>query len=122
MTTELNLGEPELVSVTKPESKTKDVPVVYANQVYMANTPWDIQMLFGSVRALNVGQAITEPLVSVIMSPAHAKAMSQILRHQIDNYERQFGPIQVNLGAAAATKPDTEPSESKPSKKRRARK
>jgi hypothetical protein len=103
MTNEIDLGEPETVTVHTTPEHSKTVPVFYANQVYMANTPWDIQMMFGSLRGINVGNAIAEPLVNIIMSPVHAKVMSQILRKQVERYEAQFGAIQLNLAAATDT-------------------
>lgn len=124
MSHEINLGELETVSVQPPEERQRDrdLPILYANQVYMASTPWDIQMIFGRIQGLGVGRAETEQLVNIVMSPAHAKAMSQILRRQIENYEAQYGPVLVNL--AAETKPETQPEtdQSKTTSKRRPKK
>ena len=108
MANDIELGELETVSVSgsSAEERLKNVPSMYSNQVYIASTPWDIQMLFGNLKTLSVGNATVEPLANIVMSPGHAKAFSQILRQQILNYEARYGPIVLNLAAAAATKPD----------------
>ena len=101
MTKDIELGEMETVTVQPPEQLQKTVSAMYANQIHIALTPWDIQMMFGVLKGVNVGQAVFEPMVNIIMSPAHAKAMSQILRQQVASYEAQFGPIMVNLSKPA---------------------
>lgn len=68
--------------------RRRSIPVIYANQVYMANTPWDIQMIFGRIQGLGEGRAKTESLIHITMSPVHAKAAFQILRQQLTNYEK----------------------------------
>jgi Protein of unknown function (DUF3467) len=126
MSNEIDLGEMETVSVHPPEERQKerDLPILYANQVYMASTPWDIQMIFGRIQGLGVGKAETEQLVNIVMSPAHAKVMSQILSRQVAIYEAQYGPIVVKLPAAGETQAETEPEskQTKPALKGRSRK
>ncbi|MBQ0028841.1 MAG: DUF3467 domain-containing protein [Paludibacteraceae bacterium] len=45
----------------------------------------------------------------VIMTPAQAKRFSAVLRQQIENYERQFGIINENLGRPQGGGPNTTP-------------
>ena len=115
MTDEIDIGEPETRSV-QAKPITRPTPIIYANQVQLATTPWDIQMIFSQLRETRVSEAVTEELVTVVMSPVHAKVMAQILSNQVVQYEAQFGIINLNLQPP----PEQEKAEagSKPAKRR----
>lgn len=120
MTKEIDLGEPENVPILAKEGIRMKTPILYANQVNFANTPWDIQMIFGHLRATKVGEAVIEELATVVMSPVHAKIMAQIMRTQVERYEAQFGEINLRLDVPAEThvRTETEVSTKKPRRRR----
>ena len=83
--------------------KATDFKVVYCNAMRMGAGPYDVQIMFGSMREQNgpEEQAVEEQ-VMVIMSPQHAKAMINSLRVTIETYENTFGFIPDAAAVAVA--------------------
>jgi len=103
-----DVGEPETIAAgDATHFQSPKYVTVYANQVQMANTPWDIQMVFSSFQASGNGKVAIEELATIIMSPVHAKVMAKVLITQLRAYEAQFGvipnlPTNLELKAQAA--------------------
>ena len=91
------IGKMNFSKITPEESK-RSMPAIYANQIQVGFTPWDIQMMFRNVYIVDTGKTTIENVATIIMSPQHAKVMTQILIQHIMDYERQHGVITLNLG------------------------
>ena len=72
---------------------------VYANTAQGAYTPWDVQITFGRLDTLDNEPAIAE-LVTVVMSPQHAKALLRVLESAIRGFEGKHGEIKLSAAHA----------------------
>ncbi len=91
-----------------PKQQTAEIPEgvmqFYANAMNILVTPWDVVLLFGSIKLpeaiagiVGTSGASKEPPIridaAVIMSPQHAKATANALQHVVTEYEKQYGKI-----------------------------
>lgn len=68
--------------------KEKKPLSIYCNSIQIASSPYDFAI------SLNLNKpSETEALVEVVMSPEHAKVFSQMLVHNVREYEQTFGVI-----------------------------
>ena len=94
---------------------------VYANVSHAGLTPWDIQLTFSRLDSSD-GTTRTRELVSVVVSPQHAKALSAVIQNSVRIYEETFGEIkltegqQPNLHKKLARYEQSEPGVSSPKK------
>ena len=65
---------------------------VYANNVQIETSTWDCRLTFGETTMVQ-GKRSVEQVVSVVMSPQHAKALAGLLANQLMKYEEKLGPI-----------------------------
>jgi len=73
-----------------------EVPSLYANNTQFQVSPWDISLDFGQVKGRGEqGNLVIQPLVRVLMSPSHAKALLNLLSINLHAYEAEFGPIPI---------------------------
>lgn len=84
---------------------------MYVNNAQIAVSIWDVTLQFGRVVSDDNEKILVKDEVTVIMSLQHAKAFAQILRENIDKYEKQIGtlhtsPPDTKLGASDADAPD----------------
>lgn len=75
-------------SVNHPEK-----PTLYANNVSLRSSIWDFSLDFGMITEANDDELIVHNLATVILSPAHAKTVSQLLTRHVAMYEAQFGVL-----------------------------
>ncbi len=72
-------------------------PAVYANNVQVYSNVFDIEIVFRRQYNARLGNGQHsekfESLVSVAMSPQHAKSLVALLGHIVDNYEKSFGKL-----------------------------
>jgi hypothetical protein len=75
-------------------TRSEEFRFVYANSATVSETFWDITLIFGEVIP-SPGQntAVVEDRVGVTMSWEHAKALCEVFKRQVDDYERKFGPL-----------------------------
>lgn len=85
---------------------SEGVPVVYANNASFRVSYWDLTLDFGIVENLVEGELLVRNQVRVVMSPQHARVLSQLLATHIAAYERQFGPLPI---PPDAEQPQAEP-------------
>jgi hypothetical protein len=71
----------------------KQVESIYSNAVSFVATAFDVRFIFGEIVPLPNGKLVNESRVSVIMSWEHAKAMYDFLKNNIEQHERDFGPL-----------------------------
>lgn len=72
-----------------------EVPEFYADGIEVNLTmPWTVGLTF-SVKGFDT-ERTARPLVTIRMSPEHAKVVAMILKRQLKNYESQSGTT-INL-------------------------
>lgn len=82
-------------------SSGASVPSLYSNNAQILLSTWDITFEFSQLVLSAPEQENEQPSISVgttqriIMSPQHAKAFSMILQQDIQQWEQQFGEIQL---------------------------
>jgi Protein of unknown function (DUF3467) len=84
----------------------ENMQAVYANNVSMAISQWDISFAFGLLLDATENRIVVRDSVSVVMSPQHAKVFSQVLDRNIAIFEKQFGTLPFSAD------PEDETSES----------
>lgn len=74
-----------------------NIQTIYANVCNAAGTREEIVLLFGMNQTWRPGQKeVTVQLTDrIILNPFAAKRLSLLLSNVIQNYERQFGPLNV---------------------------
>ena len=87
---------------TQPDQVTirwddKNMRSAYANVCNVAGTREEIVILFGMNQAWHSGQKeVTIQLADrVVLSPFVAKRLATLLNNVIQNYETQFGPLNI---------------------------
>jgi Protein of unknown function (DUF3467) len=77
-----------------PGSKHPDHQEIYSNTTKAGFGPWDIRLIFGHIiEGALPNQQVAEDLVTVVMSPQHAKVLIASWEKIIKAYEDQFGII-----------------------------
>jgi|SRR5215211_9457852 len=78
-----------------------NVPTQYSNNVQILLSSWDFTFVFSQLVLSAPEQENQQPSISmgtaqrIIMSPQHAKAFLAILQQNIQQWEQQFGEIQL---------------------------
>ena len=77
----------------------------YANVCNVTSTREEVVMLFGMNQAWNRGQKeVTIQLTDrIVISPFAAKRLSLLLGNVVTEYEKRFGTLNIETGAAAAS-------------------
>src|SRR3954471_14403561 len=78
----------------------------YANVCNVTSTREEVVMLFGMNQAWNRGQKeVTIELNNrIVVSPYAAKRLSMLLGGVVSEYEKRFGTLNIELGAAEGKK------------------
>jgi hypothetical protein len=80
---------PQIENVTPPDG----LPSVYANNIAMGNTVFDVRMIFGEVADSNATKITINQRVQVTMSWPQAKIFWEFLGRHIRAFEEKNGPI-----------------------------
>ena len=72
---------------------TEDIRTFYTNTMSIAFTEFDFSFLIGLSRPTLDGHAVNDYPARILMSPQHAKAVSDFLSRKVQLYEQTFGPI-----------------------------
>lgn len=87
-------GEYQLQMQDIPAVNPNNVQSVYSNGVAIMNGQFDIRLLFSEVVSAGMGQPVQSVLrASVVLTPAHAKALSEALENALKKYPSAFGKI-----------------------------
>jgi len=76
-------------------------PLLYSNKVQIQLSSWDFNFEFAQLLIVpneQEGQPATvavNAIHRIIMSPQHAKAFLEILRQNVEEWEKQFGEIRL---------------------------
>ena len=65
----------------------------YANSVQVRISVWDFFLVFGIMRQESADEVQVENLQGIYLSPQQAKALVNLLGHNVAQYEQAFGPI-----------------------------
>jgi|SRR5215212_2678534 len=82
-------------------SSGASAPSLYSNNAQILLSTWDMTFEFSQLLLSAPEQENEQPAISVgpaqriIMSPQHAKAFSIILQRNVQQWEQQFGEIQL---------------------------
>ncbi len=73
--------------------KTEDYREGYANSVQVRMSVWDFQLVFGTMHQSSAEQVQVENFQGIYLSPQQAKALLNVLGHNLQQYEQTFGPL-----------------------------
>lgn len=66
---------------------------VYSNIVEVESCMLDVVLRFGNRDRAQAQKGEFDPLVTVFLSPQHAKLLARILTNHVEMYEQNFGPL-----------------------------
>jgi hypothetical protein len=81
--------EPHTVTVSNAEGYRNS----YANSVQVRMSVWDFFMVFGTMQQTSKEEVMVENFQGIYLSPQQAKALANVLGHNIAQYEQTFGEI-----------------------------
>ena len=82
-------AEPQTVTVTK----AGDYRNSYANSVQVRMSVWDFYLVFGTMRRDTPDEVQIENFQGIYLSPQQAKALRNLLAHNLAQYEQTFGQL-----------------------------
>ena len=65
----------------------------YANSVQVRMSVWDFFLVFGTMHQESSAQVAIENFQGIYLSPQQAKALLNVLGHNLAQYEQTFGSI-----------------------------
>jgi hypothetical protein len=97
------------MSQNRPEprvtlTKTADYRDSYANSVQVRLSVWDFMLIFGTLNSQSPDEVSVENFQGVYLSPQQAKALHNVLSHNLMQYEQTFGAISLEGIDAEAPK------------------
>ena len=90
-----------MTSMTPPNppkiqlSATPDYRESYANSVQVRLNLWDFFLVFGTINQTAADSVTIRNFQGVYLSPQQAKALSNLLHQNIQQYESTFGEIKL---------------------------
>ncbi len=76
-------------------SSTPDYRESYANSVQVRLNLWDFFLVFGTVNQTSPDSVTIRNFQGIYISPQQAKALSNLLHQNIQQYESTFGEIKL---------------------------
>ena len=94
-------------TITQPDNtritleKTSEYRESYANSVQVRLSVWDFFLVFGRLSSEIPGpdHVKIENFQGIYLSPQQAKALLNVLGHNVAQYEQAFGPISLESNA-----------------------
>jgi flagellar protein FlaG len=86
-------------TITQPDNtritlnKTEDYRDSYANSVQVRLSVWDFFLIFGTLSQHVPDEVNIDNFQGIYLSPQQAKALLNVLQHNVAQYEQTFGPI-----------------------------
>ena len=74
-------------------SQSSDYRTGYANSVQVRSSVWDFLLVFGTLRQESQEEVQLENFQGIYLSPQQAKALMNVLAHNISQYEQTFGQL-----------------------------
>ena len=81
---------PKIQLTTVPEYREN-----YANSVQVRVNLWDFLLLFGRVNQTSPEEVVINNFEGIYLSPQQAKALLNVLKQNVTQYETAFGEIQL---------------------------
>jgi len=72
---------------------TPDYRESYANSVQVRMSVWDFQLVFGTMHQLSPTEVDLNNFQGIYLSPQQAKALWNVLSHNLAQYEQTFGKL-----------------------------
>ena len=85
--------QPDNTTVTL--NKTADYRDSYANSVQIRLSVWDFLLVFGKLEHQTPQAVTVENFQGIYLSPQQAKALHNVLTHNLAQYEQNFGAISL---------------------------
>lgn len=88
-------------TITQPDNtkitlqKTQEYRESYANSVQVRLSVWDFFLVFGTMEQEAPDQVTIQNFQGVYLSPQQAKALHNVLTHNLAQYEQTFGQISL---------------------------
>ena len=73
--------------------KTDDFRESYANSVQVRMSVWDFQLVFGTMQQTSATEVDLNNFQGIYLSPQQAKALWNVLGHNLAQYEQTFGKL-----------------------------
>src|SRR5689334_21285137 len=78
-----------------PIIRGKDYRTVYSDTVRLGLSPWDFRLTFGVIVEPARQVPCTEDIITILMSPQHTKALTNILNEHLAKWEAVHGEIKL---------------------------
>lgn len=85
--------QPQPANVTL--SKDPEYRETYANSVQVRANLWDFLLSFGTMEQTAPDSVTINSFQGIYLSPQQAKALSNLLRQNVEQYEAAFGEIRL---------------------------
>ena len=88
-------------TITQPDNttitldKTADYRDSYANSVQVRLSVWDFMLVFGTLDQQTRDSVSIQNFQGIYLSPQQAKALLNVLTHNLQQYEQTFGHISL---------------------------
>ncbi len=89
-------------TITQPDNtritleKSADYRDSYANSVQVRLSIWDFFLVFGTLEQETPEQVRVDNFQGIYLSPQQAKALVNVLSHNVAQYEQSFGTISLD--------------------------
>jgi flagellar protein FlaG len=83
-------------------SNTPDYRDSYANSVQVRPNLWDFFLVFGTINQTAPDNVQIRNFQGIYLSPQQAKALSNVLQQNLQQYESTFGEIKLEPKAGAS--------------------
>ncbi|MGD0797568.1 MAG: DUF3467 domain-containing protein [Acidobacteriaceae bacterium] len=67
----------------------------YANSVQVRMSVWDFFLVFGTMHQESAESVVVENFQGIYLSPQQAKALLNVLGHNLAQYEKTFGALSL---------------------------
>jgi hypothetical protein len=87
--------------------KTEKYREGYANSVQVRMSVWDFQLVFGTMQQASPTEVDLNNFQAIYLSPQQAKALWNVLGHNLAQYEQTFGKLALEPISPAPAQPVT---------------
>lgn len=81
-------------------SQSPDYREGYANSVQVRANLWDFLLMFGTITQTTADSVTIQSFQGIYLSPQQAKALTNLMEQNIQQYEAAFGEIKLEPQAA----------------------
>jgi hypothetical protein len=92
------INPPKIQLSTSPDYRES-----YANSVQVRLNLWDFFLVFGTVNQTSPDSVMIRNFQGIYLSPQQAKALSNLLQQNIQQYEATFGEVKLEARTGETT-------------------